>query len=173
VLLRISSWIAIAFIAAHDSFMQLRQRASLKKPRAVATGWYCSTLWSAVASAARHRFGSIERAANPKRRRRFALPAHSIKLLVPGQLRSVTFYCAACLNMASVNPSRTKWIPRPVHGHWTNLTNSLRSPAGNNRSTKPHEQTLKFCYCVAMFRGISLHPAWIVFISALTSRTGE
>src|SRR5207247_1064314 len=39
-----------------------------------------SRLWSAVASAARHRFGfpiSTEHDRSPKRRRRFALPAHS------------------------------------------------------------------------------------------------
>ena len=34
-----------------------------------------TNIWSAVASAARHRFGSVE--SNPKRRRRFALPARS------------------------------------------------------------------------------------------------
>ncbi|MGH9971807.1 MAG: amidohydrolase family protein [Pyrinomonadaceae bacterium] len=39
-----------------------------------------SSFWSAVASAARHRFGSIIQfwPPNPKRRRHFALPAHSI-----------------------------------------------------------------------------------------------
>ncbi len=44
-----------------------------------------TTLWSAVASAARHRFGCVWQEANPKRRRRFALPAHSIEVTVRNQ----------------------------------------------------------------------------------------
>src|SRR5262249_54860625 len=50
-------------------------------------------IWSAVASAARHRFGSSASESNPKRRRRFALPAHS-KLaqgFISGALFSVAF----------------------------------------------------------------------------------
>jgi len=49
------------------------------------------TLWSAVASTARHRFGCIEQKPNPKRRRRFALPAHSTILTLFGTLLSIFF----------------------------------------------------------------------------------
>jgi len=38
-----------------------------------------ANIWSAVASEARHRFGLTIEGVDPKRRRRFALPAHSIK----------------------------------------------------------------------------------------------
>ena len=56
-------------------------------------------LWSVVASAARHRFGSVievTRATNdPKRRRRFALPGHSktnlLRLLATGSIFSIAF----------------------------------------------------------------------------------
>src|SRR5712671_2143033 len=55
-------------------------------------------MWSAVASAARHRFGSSAEVSevplNPKRRRRFALPAHSkylSRVLVSGMLFSFAF----------------------------------------------------------------------------------
>jgi len=58
-----------------------------------------TTIWSAVASAARHRSGStieISRAASdPKRRRRFALPAHSktnlLRLTATGGIFSLAF----------------------------------------------------------------------------------
>lgn len=39
-----------------------------------------SSLWSALASAARHCFGCVLRQVNPRRRRRFAQPAHSKKV---------------------------------------------------------------------------------------------
>src|SRR5712691_11344872 len=56
-------------------------------------------LWSAVASAARHRFGSAievtQTTNDPKRRRRFALPAHSktnlLRLLATGSIFSIAF----------------------------------------------------------------------------------
>jgi 4-amino-4-deoxy-L-arabinose transferase-like glycosyltransferase len=54
-------------------------------------------IWSAVAGAARHRFGSTietSQAAEPKRRRRFALPAHSKTLsrtIAAGTLFSLAF----------------------------------------------------------------------------------
>jgi 4-amino-4-deoxy-L-arabinose transferase-like glycosyltransferase len=52
-------------------------------------------IWSAVASAARHRFGSLVEASGdevPKRRRRFALPAHSTsRTLAAGTLFSLAF----------------------------------------------------------------------------------
>ncbi|MDX6383306.1 MAG: hypothetical protein QOK48_879 [Blastocatellia bacterium] len=53
-------------------------------------------LWSAVASAARHRFGSVDKVTeelDPKRRRRFALPAHSkiSRTLAAGSLFSLAF----------------------------------------------------------------------------------
>jgi hypothetical protein len=53
--------------------------------------------WTAVASAARHRFGSLietSKAADPKRRRRFALPAHSknfSRTVAAGTLFSLAF----------------------------------------------------------------------------------
>ena len=58
-----------------------------------------TNIWSAVASAARHRFGSaleVAQATNePKRRRRFALPAHSkgivARVLLSGAIFSVAF----------------------------------------------------------------------------------
>src|SRR5712691_2558394 len=56
-------------------------------------------LWSAVASAARHRFGSAievtQTTNDPKRRRRFALPAHSktnlLRLLATGSIFLIAF----------------------------------------------------------------------------------
>jgi len=55
-------------------------------------------IWSAVASAARHRFGSAvepAQAAKPKRRRRFAPPAHSklSRTIVAGSVFSLAFAC--------------------------------------------------------------------------------
>src|SRR5712664_4235061 len=58
-----------------------------------------TNIWSAVASAARHRFGSAievtQATDDPKRRRRFALPAHSktnlLRLLATGSVFSLAF----------------------------------------------------------------------------------
>ena len=55
---------------------------------------FTAPTWSAVASAARHRFGSSVAPPDdgyPKRRRRFALPAHSKALLAAGTLFSMAF----------------------------------------------------------------------------------
>ena len=68
-------------------------------PAAVGLALAGPMIWSAVASAARHRFGSSFDSAqiteNPKRRRRFALPAHSkeawSRMLVSGALFSFVF----------------------------------------------------------------------------------
>jgi len=55
-------------------------------------------IWSAVASRARHRFGSATGDArpneDPKRRRRFALPAHSKKIIASGLVSGVLFSVA-------------------------------------------------------------------------------
>jgi len=55
-------------------------------------------LWSAMASVARHRFGSLSDSSgvieDPKRRRRFALPAHSKKIIANGLVSGVLFSVA-------------------------------------------------------------------------------
>jgi 4-amino-4-deoxy-L-arabinose transferase-like glycosyltransferase len=60
-----------------------------------------SPFWSAVASAARHRFGSASEtsqpAPEPKRRRRFALPAHSKEYLLPTIVTGAVFSIAFAL----------------------------------------------------------------------------
>jgi hypothetical protein len=63
-----------------------------------------TSIWSAVASAARHRFGlTIEisqAASDPKRRRRFALPAHSKRSVSRVLLSGTTFSIAFVLVLA-------------------------------------------------------------------------
>jgi uncharacterized membrane protein YuzA (DUF378 family) len=62
-----------------------------------------TNVWSAVASAARHRFGStadIDSQDNPKRRRRFALPAHSKKVFAGIMISGAVFSLAFALVLA-------------------------------------------------------------------------
>ena len=63
-----------------------------------------TSIWSAVASGARHRFGSAVAAnqlgSDPKRRRRFALPAHSRVLAARVLISGATFSLAFALVLA-------------------------------------------------------------------------
>jgi hypothetical protein len=56
-----------------------------------------ANIWSAVASAARHRFGSTGDERDPKRRRRFALPTHSKTLLARTLIAGSAFSLAFAL----------------------------------------------------------------------------